>query len=157
MTKRKCIIVLDGDEYNISLEHGHFSGRRTIYVNDNRIIEQTPHRFYDKGSKHEFQIQNHTCVILIDIVGVTFQYDLIVDGISITTGEPASTELTFDPKMNFMKFILYLIVSCMVAFTVGYLGRTSSFFGNIKPVFLVFIAYGITWLATKIMMRRVKK
>jgi len=85
MAKKRWIVNLDNKEYKIQLNHGYFSGRKTIKVNDEIIYQGK--QIFDQGGNYPFKIGSHKLFIEITINGRTFDYDLIVDGISLATGE----------------------------------------------------------------------
>lgn len=93
MAKKNWSINLEDGEHKIELEHGYFSGKRIIKL-DNKVIEHIHYNFFDAGSKHEFKINEHYCIVLIKMIaGIKFSYDLIVDNISVQTGLPVNIKL----------------------------------------------------------------
>jgi len=61
-------LSLDGKAHTVELDHGWLLGRRTIRL-DGRVLEHTAtvrHALLDRGSRHPFQIGNHTCQVFIE-------------------------------------------------------------------------------------------
>ena len=90
MARKIWTIDLEDGKHVIDLEHGYFSGQRKIIV-DGKLLEATSkaRHLFDMGSVHPIQINGHQCVIHIKTNGITFSYDLSVDGYSVGTGKPA--------------------------------------------------------------------
>lgn len=151
MGKKNWIVTLEDGEHAIELEHGYLSGKRTISVDDD-IIEQIRFNLYDTGSRHEFKINGHSCIILIT-AGVRFSYDLIVDGISVKTGLPVEIKNT-----HFIKSANFLprgIGFCAAGFTFGFLSRYGKPF---IPVFLLcIILYFAAYFGSNALLKKMKK
>lgn len=69
----------------IELEHGYWSGNRVISVDGREVFRAR--KLFDTGSDHAFTVESHECVVRIRTNGLTFKYQLFVDGVSIDTGE----------------------------------------------------------------------
>jgi hypothetical protein len=85
-------ITLEDRVHTIELKHGYFTGKRLIRI-DGKQIKLPPHerrKRYDTGSTHSFAISNHQGIIVIRPTLLKFEYELIVDGISIDTGLPVT-------------------------------------------------------------------
>ena len=78
MKKKSWKLELDGQEHTVELEHGVVFGKRKIYV-DGQLVEES-RKLFDTGSDHTFQIGAHLCTVHIRTNGLTFNYDLSVDG-----------------------------------------------------------------------------
>ena len=102
MAKMTWIITLDGCEHTIELEHKQLSGKRHIRVDG--ALHEEGKVVFDIGSTHEIPIDGHTCTILIRTNGLTYNYDLLVDGVSEKTGQ----EVAIDEPMP--GWLLWLIV-----------------------------------------------
>jgi hypothetical protein len=79
---------LEDGSHTVRLVHGYFSGHRDIFV-DGKLHEQTRYLrnlLFDSGSRHEFEVSGHRCVVCI-IVGLRtlgfFKYHFFVDDCSI--------------------------------------------------------------------------
>ena len=83
MKNKTWKVNLNGKETKIKLQHGYWSGKRIIEVDD-QIIEETK-KFIDSGSEHRFVINEHKCILRIrpgTLGGLFgFEYDLFVDGL----------------------------------------------------------------------------
>lgn len=92
MAKKEWIFELEDGQHTVELEHSYFSGKRVIRVDGNLLESSTKvqHALIDTGSEHKFNIGTHPCVVTISSNGITFKYDLIIDGRSVTTGQPAA-------------------------------------------------------------------
>lgn len=92
MAQRTWTIELEDGRHTIELDHGYVSGKRRISV-DGRRIEETARAkdaLFDIGSSHDFGIGRHRCTVVIRSKwGVAYEYDLLVDGRSVTTGAGA--------------------------------------------------------------------
>lgn len=78
-------IKLDGQDHLVELEHGYWSGKRRVKVDDQIVFEET--RFLDLGSIDVFRIREHLLAVQIRAHFIHFSYDLYVDGKSVSTGE----------------------------------------------------------------------
>lgn len=152
MGKRNWLIELEGVEHDIELEHGYFSGKRIISADD-EIIEHTRYNLFDAGSKHEFEINGHSCIILITPAGFKFSYDLIVDGISVKTGLPAETgDIHFAKPSEFLPQIIGI---CIAGSAFSYFSRYGKSF---IPAFLLSaLIYLTVYFGSEAIIRRIKK
>jgi hypothetical protein len=74
-------INLDDQAYSVELDHGIFSGKRTIQVNGATVHKAS--KFIDVGtSEHPFSINTYNCKITIHTVGRGVTYNFYVDGAS---------------------------------------------------------------------------
>ncbi len=78
MANKVWALDIDEGKHVVELEHRRFSGKRTIRI-DGKVLVQD-RKLFDSGSAHPFKIDEHTCVVLIRTNGLTFNYDLVVDG-----------------------------------------------------------------------------
>ncbi len=88
MAKTTWNIVVKEQKHTVTLAHAYISGKREIWV-DEKPLELPPKQrgsWFDFGSSHSFHIDGCPCVIRIRTNGITFSYDLLVDGISQKTG-----------------------------------------------------------------------
>jgi hypothetical protein len=89
MAEKRWEFKLDEIKQVVELEHGYFSGKRSIRI-DGRLLPMPPaenQQVVDYGSKRSFEIGSHTCAVIIAPHGLKFEYDLEVDGSSIVTGQ----------------------------------------------------------------------
>jgi hypothetical protein len=85
MAKKSWTFELDNEQHIVKIDHGYFSGKKVIYL-DGEVLEES-RKIIDTDSEHTFQIGDHTCRIVVESNWVKFNYDLIVDGRSIESGE----------------------------------------------------------------------
>lgn len=81
---------LEDGTHRVELEHGYWSGKRRVLI-DGVPREETAkvvHALMDQGSDHTFEFNEHTITICIRTNGLTFSYDLVLDGTSVRTGRP---------------------------------------------------------------------
>jgi hypothetical protein len=90
MTQKTWQFELEDGKHNVELDHGFFSGKRNIRVDGNTILTSSElrHLVLDTGGMYEFNINSHPCAVIIRTNGLSFSYDLAVDGRSTTTGQP---------------------------------------------------------------------
>jgi hypothetical protein len=96
MAKKIWIVALEDGQHTIELEHDYISGKRDIRV-DGTPIELPPGKasyLFDFGSNHFFKIGIHCCIIHIRTNGITFKFDLSVDGCSISTGKQVDSSIS---------------------------------------------------------------
>jgi len=87
MAIKEWNIKLGNEKYKIDLDHGYFSGKRIIYINNRKVLDDK--RLLDIGDLYAFNINEHECIISIKVGNLlpTFTYDLIVDGVSHEKGK----------------------------------------------------------------------
>lgn len=99
MATKIWTITLEDGKHQIELEHAYISGKRDITV-DGTLIKLPPksaQSFLDFGSNHPFKIGNHCCIVHIRTNGITFSFDLSVDGRSISTGKQVDSSDSVPP------------------------------------------------------------
>jgi hypothetical protein len=96
MAQKSWIIELEDGVHTVELNHGYFTGKRSIRVDDEAIIlhPDEKQKLFDTGSTHSFKVSGHTCKIAIYSFGLNFRYELIVDNVDIETGLPVPDEET---------------------------------------------------------------
>ncbi len=96
MTKRTWTLDLEDGTHTVHLNHGYFSGKRTITVDGRPVVQSASVKdaAFDTGSRQAFTIAGHPCEVRIETPnGLTYRYDLVVDGRSATTGRPVGARL----------------------------------------------------------------
>ena len=154
MAKKNWIVNLEDCEHRIKLEHGYISGKRIIYL-DGKVIEHINHNFIDSGSKHEFKINEHICVVLIEVV-FKFSYDLIIDDISVKTGLPVDINRVNNIKSK--KLVDYLpewIGILISVFILGYMRSINKPF--IMAYLICVFIYFTIYLAIKALISWIRK
>ena len=90
MTTKTWNFTLDGQPHTLTLKHGILSGKRTILL-DGQLLEHIPQHFLlnliNSASSHEYRLGNHSLTVVIQSKFASFAYDLLVDGVSLTTGQ----------------------------------------------------------------------
>lgn len=82
-TKRWDFRDDDLRRYTVELEHGFWSGKRAISVNGREVIRERRMFGFDMGSQHGFDMEGHAALLRIRTSGMTYAFDLYVDGIAI--------------------------------------------------------------------------
>lgn len=102
MARKVWEFELDGRSHKVELDHKYFSGKRTIWIDGEnlKLDFDKAQRFLDTGSDHDFKIGNHICTITIRTNGLTFNYDLVIDGISKTTGKEFTGKMTIEQNWS---------------------------------------------------------
>lgn len=96
LAKRRWDIQLDGRSHVVELDHSELSGRAHVRVNGQMALDQRARSLRDLlaltslPTGHPFAIDGHSCALRVDPAGLTYGYDLIVDGISQRTGRRAT-------------------------------------------------------------------
>jgi hypothetical protein len=82
-TKRKkktWTIDVDGRQHVVELRHGVLFGKRAITLDGNEIELEKSGDLIDTGSEHRFDVDGHACILKIRSSGLSFDYELFVDG-----------------------------------------------------------------------------
>ena len=93
MAKKVWTFQLEDGTHRVELEHGYWSGKRRVRI-DGLPREETAtvvHALRDRGSDHTFELNGHTVTVCVRTNGLTFSYDLVLDGTSVRTGRPGAT------------------------------------------------------------------
>ncbi len=86
MATKDFKFTLEDGEHTVHLEHGAFSGKRTILVDGQPL--QADKKFIDSGGDYQFRINGHTGMVVIRNNLLGFTYDVAIDGKSVTTSKP---------------------------------------------------------------------
>jgi Fas apoptotic inhibitory molecule (FAIM1) len=87
MARRVWTVEQGERRHVITLEHGHWSGRRRIRVDDELVHESRV--LFDLGStRHRFQVDDLPLALIVRANGATYGYDVLLD----VPGNPRSTE-----------------------------------------------------------------
>lgn len=90
MASMQWTVQLADGNHTVVLEHGYMSGRRVIAVDGVVVLEEK--KLFDTGSTHAIPVGSETGVVRITTNGLTFKYDLVINGRSQGTGEPVDAE-----------------------------------------------------------------
>jgi hypothetical protein len=105
MTRKIWTFRLEDGVHRVELDHGYMSGKRSLTV-DGVVADQSSRvkdMVFDTGSTHSFQIGKHECALDIATNGVTFTYNLTVDGFPVEeSGETSGAQFaaTSQPSGN---------------------------------------------------------
>lgn len=99
MAEKSWSLVFEGDNHIVELNHSYFSGKRIIRL-DGKVIDFIKRNLFDRGSNYSFNVGNHNCIVLIKPSRFTFKYDLIVDSVSLETGERIDVDKDLKEKME---------------------------------------------------------
>lgn len=88
MASKDWKFTLEDGEHNVHLEHTWFSGKRKILLDGKPIVQES--KFFDFGNEYPFRIGGHQGLVTIRTNGLSFAYDVAIDGKSITTGKPVA-------------------------------------------------------------------
>ncbi len=90
MADRSWEVNIEGDTHTVHLRHGHYLGKREIWLDGQRIFEGR--QLVDRGSQHQFLIGSSSCELGITTNGITFDYYLLLDGLPVETPGSASSK-----------------------------------------------------------------
>jgi hypothetical protein len=91
MATKSWLLDLDDGSHTVELDHGAFSGKRTIRV-DGRVVHESTN-FLDIGSKHSFEVGGQTFSVQIRSAGFGFRYELLKSGDGPTYYDRMAREL----------------------------------------------------------------
>lgn len=83
-TKRWDFRDEDLRRYAVELDHGFWMGKRVITVNGREVVRERKLLGFDTGSQHGFDVDGHAALLRIRTNGMTYAFDLYVDGIAIS-------------------------------------------------------------------------
>jgi hypothetical protein len=87
MAHRIWNFSLQRKNHEVQMDHSPFLGRMRIYQ-DGVLVKQITN-LLDMGGEYSLDVKNHSCAVMVRPRGNLYDYDLAVDGISVTTGRPA--------------------------------------------------------------------
>lgn len=88
MAKRTWEVLLEDGTHRIELSHGFISGRKEIRVDGQVLpLPAAEQSMADFGGEYPFLLGSHQGVVHIRTNGITFQYDLTIDGRSVESGD----------------------------------------------------------------------
>ncbi len=93
MARKAWTFQVDGEGHTLVLEHGYLSGKRRIWLDGEELDLKPSEARRLLGSRLSLPIGNHELILDIRTNGITYTYDLGLDGISVTSGE----ELPLEP------------------------------------------------------------
>ena len=130
MAEKEWIVKLESDEHGITLKHGTLL--RKYYVKFDGNIINSYRTIIEKGDKLTFNINSHTCVLLIHFIKGGVKYECVIDGTSIETQKKSEIPPEWSPpKQGCLKQILmqlwYLISMTIV---IGIISALTGFSSN---------------------------
>ena len=109
MPEKEWMIKLQDSEHKITLKHGTFL--RKYYVKLDGDIINPLRTIIEKGDKLTFNINSHTCVLLIHFIKGGVKYECVIDGTSIETLRKSEIPQEWTPpRQGCLKQILMQIL-----------------------------------------------
>jgi hypothetical protein len=87
LAERTWEFSINNQQHTVRLSHGHLSGKRKVWVDDELIVEAQ--NLIDSGSRHSFLVAEHPCEVGITTNGITFSYHLLIDSIIVPSQQDA--------------------------------------------------------------------
>jgi len=107
--EKEWMIKLQDSEHKITLKHGTFL--RKYYVKLDGDIINPLRTIIEKGDKLTFNINSHTCVLLIHFIKGGVKYECVIDGTSIETLRKSEIPQEWTPpRQGCLKQILMQIL-----------------------------------------------
>jgi hypothetical protein len=115
MTTKTWNFTLDGQPHTLTLKHGVLSGKRAIVLDD-QLLEQIPGKLFASGSRHEYYVGSHSLVVVIQETAAWFAYDLLVDGVSLTSGAPGPQRVKNPARRGaLMLSVIIVCIGCVIS------------------------------------------
>src|SRR5256886_17292770 len=130
MATRHWEFDLEDGHHVVDLVHGYFLGTRTFVVDGKKSVQRaTP--FTDHSGEYPFDLTGHDARLRVTTNGLTYSHDLVIDGRSISTGEPPAIAR---PKMGGLRsqraagiFLFAILVPVAIAVSIGGYDKSSHF------------------------------
>jgi hypothetical protein len=87
--------------YTVEVDHGLWASNHVITFNGREVF--SGRRFFDSGSRHPFDVEGHAAVLRTRSRGLSYAFDLSVDGIPVSpqgTTIPRLAPVTTTPVTN---------------------------------------------------------
>ena len=147
----------------VDLVHGYFLGTRTFVVDGTKSVQRaTP--FTDHSGEYPFDLTCHDARLRVTTNGLTYSHDLVIDGRSISTGEPPAIAR---PKMGGLRsqraagiFLFAILVPVAIAVSIGgydeyrYHTGSASAVGVVQDKRVISGRYGPTYELTYVFVDR---
>src|SRR5256886_10551148 len=122
MATRHWEFDLEDGHHVVDLVHGYFLGTRTFVVDGKKSVQRaTP--FTDHSGEYSFDLTGHDARLRVTTNGLTYSHDLVIDGRSISTGEPPAIAR---PKMGGLRsqraagiFLFAILAPLAIAVSIG--------------------------------------
>ena len=118
MAKRRWEISLPDGRHSVELEHGYFTGRRKLTV-DGVTTTQSGGALRDQSGMFPFRVGNSVAQLRIATNGLRYDYDVVVDGRSVTTGRPATYPRPPFAGPGMTRFYGFLLLALSIPFSIG--------------------------------------
>jgi hypothetical protein len=116
MASRTWQAALNGRTHTLTLEHNSWRGTRALTIDG--VRQDFKRLLIDTGSSHPFVLHGHEGVVRIRYSGLTYSYDIELDGRSLSTGEPAS-EPAVQPDTPAWAWTFVVLCALIPVVTVG--------------------------------------
>lgn len=113
MANKAWTVDLEDGRHTVELEHAYLAGKRVIFVDGQEVVRAQS--LLDFGSDHPIRIGTHPALVRISTNGLTFRYDLAVDGRSVETGK----ELTRRPPMPKWAWVFIVLCAAIPVVSLG--------------------------------------
>lgn len=148
MPEKEWMIKLQDGEHKITLNHGTLI--RKYYVNLDGNIINPLRTIIEKGDKLTFNVNSHTCVLLIHFIKGGVNYECVINGTSIETKMKYEIPPEWNPpKQGCLKQIL-IQISFLIggAIVIGIISGLTGFDSDkieliIALIVVAFIIYAI--------------
>ncbi len=112
-TEKRWEFKLDNIGHVVEVEHNPLTGKRSIRV-DGRLLTLPD----DRGGRYAFRVDGHACEAGIIGKGLKFEYDLVVDGVSMAPEQP-SLEIVQIRNSNQVNNVRGLVSFLLLAVGIG--------------------------------------
>jgi hypothetical protein len=93
MARRIWNVSVENVDHTIEIRHSYLSGKKSLFLDGKQVL-QTNEDIIRFKLDLRFAIGTHPCFVRIKPNGITYDYELVVDGISTQTGLLCSDETT---------------------------------------------------------------
>jgi hypothetical protein len=114
------VVTKDG-VHTIGAEHGYISGRIKVYVDGQLVLNKfKQHSPLNLSSLHPFTVGGEEAALYIESDMFRYNYDLIVSGRSLKSGELVPVETQTQTRNRVPLWAWPLALGCLVSYFVGY-------------------------------------
>lgn len=109
MPQKEWSITLNNTKHTLTLNHGSLQRKYDLKLDGNRL--NPVRELIEKGDKLAFNINTHTCIVIIKLYKGDFEYDCIVDAHSVETGQRIEIPPRWTPpKEGCLKYVIYWLL-----------------------------------------------
>ena len=87
MAHRTWTFRLEDGDHMVHLDHNLWTGKRTVLVDGRVLVDES--KMLNLVSDYPFNMDGHQGVVKLRSNGLTYDYDVAIDGKSVTTGKPS--------------------------------------------------------------------